>query len=63
MNEQLKGKPVSLRIFPWLDNWWKVILRGGWHAPILTVNKRVFSQGWVPDIPIPALLSKIGKTS
>ena len=59
MNEQLKGKPVSLRIFPWLDNWWKVILRGGWHAPILTVNKRVFSQGRVPDIP--ALLSKIGK--
>jgi len=59
MNEQLRGKPVSLRIVPWLDNFWKVIWRGGWHAPILTVNEKVFSQGKVPDIP--KLLSKIGK--
>jgi len=59
MNEQLKGKPVSLRIVPWLDNWWKVIWVGGWHAPILTVNGRVFSQGIVPDTP--KLLGKIGK--
>jgi glutaredoxin len=59
MNEQLRGKPVSLRIVPWLDNFWKVIWRGGWHAPILTVNEKVFSQGNVPDIP--KLLSKIGK--
>jgi glutaredoxin len=59
MNEQLHGKPVSLRIVPWLDNFWKVIWRGGWHAPILTVNGKVFSQGKVPDIP--ELLSKIGE--
>ena len=59
MNEQLRGKAVSLRIVPWLDNFWKVIWRGGWHAPILTVNEKVFSQGKVPDIP--KLLSKIGK--
>ncbi|MBW2220739.1 MAG: hypothetical protein JRF40_14815, partial [Deltaproteobacteria bacterium] len=54
--EQLHGKPVSLEIVPWLDNFWKVIWRGGWHAPILTVNGKVFSQGKVPDIP--KLLSK-----
>lgn len=60
MNEQLRGKPVSLRIVPWLDNFWKVIWRGGWHAPILTVNSKVFSQGRVPDVP--KLLSTIGKT-
>jgi glutaredoxin len=59
MNEQLSGKPVSLRIVPWLDNFWKVIWRGGWHAPILSVNGKVFSQGIVPDIP--KLLSRIGK--
>ncbi len=59
MAEQLHGKPVSLRIVPWLDNFWKVIWRGGWHAPILTVNGNVFSQGKVPDIP--KLLSTIGK--
>ncbi len=59
MTEQLLGKPVSLRIVPWLDNFWKIIWRGGWHAPILTVNGKVFSQGRVPDIP--KLLSKIGE--
>ncbi len=32
---------------------------GGGHAPILTVNGRIFSQGIVPDIP--RLLSTIGK--
>ncbi len=59
MNEQLRGKPVSLEIVPWLDNFWKVIWRGGWHAPILTVNGKVFSQGKVPDIQ--KLLSAIGE--
>ncbi len=59
MNEQLSGKQVSLEIVPWLDNFWKVIWRGGWHAPILTVNGKVFSQGQVPNIP--KLLRKIGK--
>ena len=59
MTEQLLGKPVSLRIVPWLDNFWKIIWRGGWHAPILTVNGKVFSQGRVPEIP--KLLSKIGE--
>lgn len=59
MTEQLLGKPVSLRIVPWLDNFWKIIWRGGWHAPILTVNGKVFSQGRVPEIP--KLLSVIGE--
>jgi glutaredoxin len=59
MNEQLRGKPVTLRIIPWLDNFWKIIWRGGWHAPILTVNGKVFTQGTVPNIP--KLLSTIGK--
>ena len=58
MNEQLFGRPVTLSIVPWLDNWWKIIWRGGWHAPILTVNGKVFSQGKVPDMP--KLLSTIG---
>ncbi|UCD89539.1 MAG: hypothetical protein JSW04_14170 [Desulfobacterales bacterium] len=58
MNEALIGKPVSLQIVPWLDNFWKIIWRGGWHAPILTINGKVFSQGKVPDIP--KLISTIG---
>jgi glutaredoxin len=58
MTESLHGKPVSLRFVPWLDNWWRPIWRGGWHAPILTVNKRIFSQGVVPDVQ--KLLHRIG---
>ena len=59
MGEELSEKPVSLQIVPWLDNFWKIIWRGGWHAPILTINGRVFSQGKVPDIP--KLLQEIGE--
>ena len=50
MAETFRGEPVDLEIKPWLDNWWKVIGRGGWHTPILTVNGRVFSQGEAPDL-------------
>jgi len=32
MNEQLHGKPVSLRIVPYLDNFWRVLWRGAWHS-------------------------------
>ena len=45
-----QDKPVSLDIKPWLDNWWKILWRGAWHAPIVMVNGRVFSQGVVPDV-------------
>jgi len=54
-----RGRPVSLVIKPWLDNWWRVIWRGAWHAPILLVNGRLFSQGGVPDVP--RLLRTIGR--
>lgn len=50
MAQTFMAKPVDLEIVPWLDNWWRPILRGGWRAPIVTVNGRVFSQGQVPDI-------------
>ena len=58
MTEQLLGKAVSLSIVPWLDNFYKIIWKGGWHAPILTVDGKIFSQGKVPEIP--KLLTKIG---
>ena len=29
---------------PWLDNWFKVLLRGVWHAPIIFVNRKLLSQ-------------------
>lgn len=44
-------KPVTLKIAPWLNNWWRIIWCGAWHAPIVMVNGRVHSQGVVPDVP------------
>lgn len=44
------GDPhVRLDVKPWMLYFWKPILRGGWHAPILTIDGRVFSQGIVPE--------------
>jgi glutaredoxin len=40
---------ISFKIVDWLPNWWKLILRGGWHAPIVTVNGKVIFQGQVID--------------
>jgi hypothetical protein len=48
--EQLQNKPVTLRILPWLSNWWRVLWRGGVQPPVLTLNGRIFSQGTVPDL-------------
>jgi hypothetical protein len=27
----------------------EALLKGGWHAPVVTIDGRVFSQGVVPD--------------
>lgn len=43
--KELSGIDLEIREFDWLSNWWKPLLRGGWHAPIVLVNKRVVSQG------------------
>lgn len=46
--EDVGDARVSLTVRPWMLWFWKPLLRGGWHAPILTVNGRVVSQGVVP---------------
>ncbi len=46
---QLPPGSVTLTIRPWWLCFWKVLYRGGWHPPIVTINGRVFSQGIVPD--------------
>ncbi len=45
INVELSGIPVELETMNWLDNWWKPLLKGGWHAPIVLVEGRVVSQG------------------
>ena len=47
--EEFQGQEISFKVLPWLDNWWKVILKGGWHAPIITVNGKIIEQGKVLD--------------
>jgi len=45
LQHELAGIPVELENFEWLSRWWKPLLRGGWHAPIVLVDNRVISQG------------------
>ena len=43
------GSLVEIEEIPWLTYWYKVILKGGWHAPLVLINKKLFSQGVVVD--------------
>lgn len=45
LEHELAGIPVILEIREWLTEWWKPLLKGGWHAPIVMVNGKVISQG------------------
>jgi glutaredoxin len=42
---ELEGIPVELAIREWLSEWWRPLVKGGWHAPIVMVEGRVISQG------------------
>lgn len=45
--EQGKKEGISIKLIekPWLNNWYKVLHRGAWHAPIIFVNNTLVSQG------------------
>ncbi|MBE9536294.1 MAG: glutaredoxin [Proteobacteria bacterium] len=45
LKTELKGLPLELDIREWLSEWWRPLLRGGWHAPIVMVEDKVISQG------------------
>lgn len=40
----------ELRIKPWWNNLVDALRRGGWHAPVVTIDGKLFSQGVVPDV-------------
>jgi len=42
---ELADIPVELEMHDWLDEWWRPLRSGGWHAPIVIVGGRVVSQG------------------
>lgn len=45
LETELKGIPVNFIIREWLSEWWKPLMKGGWHAPIVIVGDKIVSQG------------------
>jgi hypothetical protein len=46
---ELGRDDIDVQIKPWLRHAVDALRRGGWHAPVVTIDGRVFSQGIVPD--------------
>lgn len=42
----LAGIPIELDVRDWLTEWYKPLLKGGWHAPIVLVEGKIISQGY-----------------
>lgn len=42
----LAGIPIELDVRDWLTGWYKPLLKGGWHAPIVFVEDKIISQGY-----------------
>lgn len=45
IESDLAGIPVKLIMRDWLSEWWKPLLKGGFHAPIVIVDDKIVSQG------------------
>lgn len=41
----LEGIPIEIETREWLSEWWKPLLKGGYHAPIVMVGGKIISQG------------------
>jgi len=40
---------IELHVKPWRNHLFDALRRGGWHAPVVTIDGNIFSQGIVPD--------------
>lgn len=40
---------VRFRVKPWVEYMDEALAVGGWHAPVLMINGRIFTQGVVPE--------------
>ena len=45
MANELNGIPVELETRDWLSEWYRPLVKGGWHAPIVLVEGKVVGQG------------------
>ena len=47
--EGLGRDDIHVVVKPWVRHMFDALRRGGWHAPVVTVDGKVVSQGVVPD--------------
>ena len=49
LSAKLRDIHIKLSVKPWLDNIFQVLLKGGWHPPVVLVDGKRVSQGVVPN--------------
>ena len=47
--EEPGREAVQVEVKPWIRHIFDALRRGGWHAPVVTIDGKVFSQGIVPN--------------
>jgi len=47
--KKMNGNKIDVEVKPWFNYLPKVLLKGGWHPPVVMVNGKIFSQGIVPN--------------
>lgn len=47
--KEFAGKALTVEVKPWFTHLWESLRHGGWHAPVILVNDKLFSQGIVID--------------
>lgn len=52
ISKKFEEYEIDFEVLPWLDNWYNVIFKGGFHAPIVLVNGKIISQGKLLDSSI-----------
>lgn len=45
LSHELRHIPAKVIYRDWLSEWYKPLLKGGWHAPIILVENKIISQG------------------
>jgi len=49
LSERIPDIHIKLTVKPWLNNIFRVLLKGGWHPPVVLVAGKRISQGVVPS--------------
>ena len=47
--EEIHPDCFGVEVKSWFGSFWEPLVKGAWHAPIVTIDGKVFSQGIVPD--------------